>query len=307
MTSVVLTRPEQAAAPRRKRVLLARAPRAALPPTTALTVWVLVVLGALALWAVAFPVVIGSLQEQDDQQHLFGRLRRELSQATAPLGPVAPGRPVALLDVPTAHLRGVVVVEGTAGQDLQHGPGHLRDSVLPGQVGTSVLLGRSLTYGAPFAHLTDLRVGDPLTVTTGQGVFRYRITAARRPGDPLPSALPAGGSRLVLGTAAGRGALGSLAPGNVVYVDALLAGHAVPSPGGVPTSVPAAERPMGRSSGALLALVFWLQALLLVLAAAVWLRSRWGRWQAWLASCPVVVAVTVGASGAAAQLLPNLL
>jgi sortase A len=45
------------------------------------------------------------------------------------------------------------VVEGTASSDLLDGPGHLRSTVLPGQVGTSVVMGRAKTYGAPFGAI----------------------------------------------------------------------------------------------------------------------------------------------------------
>ena len=58
------------------------------------------------------------------------------------------GEPVALLSIPRLGIS-QVVVEGTASGDTLAGPGHLRDTVLPGQVGTSVVYGRAATYGAP--------------------------------------------------------------------------------------------------------------------------------------------------------------
>lgn len=281
--------------------------RGDLPRSTALIAWTVGTLSALALWTVLYPLVIGGLQEADSQQRLFASLRRELSQATAPLGPVQPGRPVALLDIPATGLRGVVVVEGTASRELKTGPGHRRDTVLPGQVGTSVLLGRLATFGGPFGHLSALHARDVITLTTGQGAFRYVVDGVRRPGDPLPSPRRAGTSRLVLGTAEGSGWRSGLAPTSVVYVDATLSGKAVPAPTSRLAAVPKAEQPMGRSTSSLISLVFWLQALLLVLFGAVWLRSRWGHWQSWAVSFPVLLAVIIGTSGAASELLPNLL
>jgi len=284
-----------------------RRPRQPLPGSTALVVWFLAVVSGLAVWVVAYPVAIGALQEQNSQQKLFALLRMELSQATAPVGPAPYGDPVALMDSPVAGLRGVVVVEGTAGQDLERGPGHRRDTVLPGQAGTAVVLARSVTFGAPFGHVRGLHARDAVTVTTGQGVFTYVVERVRRPGDPLPRLLRTGESRLILGTAEGTGWRSGFAPTSVVYVDALLKGAAQPSPGGLPRMVPKVEQPMGSSTQPLLALVLWLQGLVFIVVAAVWLRARWGRWQAYSVSLPVVLAVGIGASGTAAQLLPNLL
>lgn len=281
--------------------------RGELPRSTALVAWTVGTLSALALWTVLYPLVIGGLQEADSQQQLFASLRRQLSQATAPLGPVQSGRPVALLDIPATGLRGVVVAEGTTSRELKTGPGHRRDTVLPGQVGTSVLLGRAATFGGPFGQISALHARDVITLTTGQGAFRYVVEGVRRPGDPLPAPRRAGTSRLVLGTAEGSGWRSGLAPTSVVYVDATLSGKAVPVPPSRLAAVPDNEQAMGRSTSSLVALVFWLQALLLVLFGAVWLRSRWGHWQSWTVSYPVLFAVIIGTSGAASELLPNLL
>ena len=309
MSAGLLDRP--AAAVRVVRRLVAadqmREARPPLPSSTSLLLWFVTAISALALWGVAYPVVIGGLQESATQQHLFADLRMQLSQATAPIGPVAYGKPLAVLDSPQAGLRGAVVVEGTGGPDLEKGPGHRRDTVLPGQAGTTVLLGRVLTFGGPFRHLAELRPGDLVKLTTGQGVFTYLVERVRRPGDPLPPPLAAGKGRLVLGTAEGKGWRGGFAPTSVVYVDAALNGVAQSSPGGRPSVVPASETSMGVSTEPLLPLIFWLQGLLVAVVGAVWLRLRWGRRQALVVSLPVVLAVGIGASATASQLLPNLL
>ena len=92
-------------------------------------------------------------------------------------GKIPAGAPVALINAPAAGLHRVVVVEGTSAGDLLAGPGHLPNTVLPGQAGNSVLLGRAATAGAPFAHVADLRAHDVVTVRTGQGTFHYRCAA----------------------------------------------------------------------------------------------------------------------------------
>lgn len=284
-----------------------RQPRPPLPAATGLVLWVLAAVSGVALWGAVYPVAIGSLQEQHSQARLFDRFRSELSQATAPLGPTKLGKPVALVAFSRAGLNKAVVVEGTSSRQLQDGPGHRRDSVLPGQVGTSVLLGKAVTFGGPFGSLHDARVGDVITVTTGQGVFRYSVERVRRPGDSLPPALATGQSRLVLGSAEGPGWRNRIAPTSVVYVDALLATGAQPAPGGRTTVLPQEEQVMQPMTEPLFALVLWLQALVLFVVAVMWLRSRWGHWQAWAVGLPLLLAVVVGASGTATQLLPNLL
>ena len=59
--------------------------------------------------------------------------------------------------------------------DLLDGPGHLRTTPLPGAIGTSVVMGRSTTYGAPFRKITTLRPGDPITVLGAQGTVTYIV------------------------------------------------------------------------------------------------------------------------------------
>jgi sortase A len=277
-------------------------------PGPAFVAWVLGCVAALGLWALLYPVFIGTLQEQDAQQQLFARFRAQLAQATAPLGPTGLGKPVALVSVPAAGVRNAVVVEGTSGVELEKGPGHLRSTVLPGQVGTAEVLGRAVTFGAPFAHLGELRPGDPITVTTGQGSFTFRVERLRRPGDPLPVPPTATQSRLVLATASGAGWRTHAAPTTQLYVDALLDGTATRAPAtGARVAVPASEQVMGVSTEPLMALVSWLLGLLIAVAGAVWLTNRWGRRRTWLVAVPVLLAVGIGASTAAGQLLPNVL
>ena len=301
--TTALTPPPTAPAPVPGRRAKQRPP---LPSATALLLRLVLAFTALAGWSVAYPLVVGPVQEHDRQEQLFDRFREELSQATAPVGPTAYGAPVALVTADALGLRDAVVVEGTSSADLRSGPGHLRSSVLPGQAGTAVLLGKAATFGAPFGRLADLRPGDTVTTTTGQGVFTYTVDRLRRPGDPLPSPPAAGTGRLVLVSAEGSGWRSGFAPTSVLYVDATLKGEAQPSPGGLP-AVTAAEKPMGTTTEPLLPLVFWLQGLLVVALAAVWLAARWGRWQAWAVGLPVLLALSVGASRSAAALLPNLL
>ena len=187
------------------------------------------------------------------------------------------------------------------------GPGHVPSTPLPGQIGDSEILGRSLTFGAPFGRITHLRSGDVITVTTGEGTFTYRVEDVRYPGDSLPAPLRAGQSRLTLITAGRGGWLDALAPTHAVYVDALLVhGQAQPVPAALP-SAGKSSLPMHNQPDALVPLIFWLEALVVVSVGVVWAWMRWGRRQTWIVGAPLVLAVMWGTGDALAQFMPNLI
>ncbi len=267
------------------------------------------ILGGIALltiWCLLFVVGLSSLTAARTQHLLYGQLRSQLTLETVPLGgAIAPGTPVALIEAPAINLR-YVVVEGTSSGDLRAGPGHRRDTPLPGQAGASVIDGRSLAFGGPFRHITDLQAGDIVTVTTGQGTFTYQVDGVRRAGDPIPAPLAAGTSRLTLATSEGVSWRAGCAPDRVVYVDSTLQVLTQPAPSGRP-ALPASEKALAGDPGALVPLVLWLQLLLAVLIGAAWAQVRWGGAQTWLVGAPAVLAALWGASEAAVQLLPNLI
>jgi len=285
-----------------------RSPAEPLSPATVVVVWVFLICALLALWTVLYAMVLSSVQQSGAQKQLFAQLREELALGTAPLGgQIDPGSPVALLRAPEVGIDKAVVVEGTSSSVMRDGPGHRRDTPLPGQPGVSVIYGRSVTYGGRFAHLTALSPGDPITVVTGQGTFTYRVDGVRRTGEPLPPVLASDASRLTLVTAESSGWERGWTIESTVYVDASLVGKVAPAPSGRPTVLPDAEQPMGRDLSALFPLVLWLQALVLVVIVIVWARLRWGVWQTWVVGVPVVVALAWGTTNTAFALLPNLL
>ncbi|MGW7409304.1 sortase [Streptomyces sp. NPDC054833] len=268
-------------------------------------------LAALLLGITAQLLLISGAQEHSAQHAAFDDLRKQLALGTAPVSQadqqgrlLAPGTPVALIEIPALDLS-QVVLEGTDSSVMTDGPGHRRDTPLPGQAGTSVLMGRAAAYGAPFAHLADLAEGDTFTVTTGQGRAKYQVADVRRAGDPAPGALASGKSRLVLVTATGP----RFMPSGVLRVDADLVSAPFQTPAAVIRSgtLPESEEPLARSSGVPWPLVMWLQALLLAAVAAVWAWHRWGRHQTWIVFAPVVAVLGLQVATRTTELLPNLL
>lgn len=286
--------------------------RVELTAAMAATRWMLLTISALAIWLFAFALVFSGIQEHRAQHTLYAEFRAKLAKQTARIGtsvdhkPIPIGEPVVMLNAPAANISNLIVVEGTSSAQLRSGPGHRRDTVLPGQLGVSKMYGRSVTFGGPFAHITDFKPGDEIWAVTGQGRFLYHVTEIRRPGDRNPPPLPSGGSRLTLVTSTGHGWRSGWAPTGTVYVDAtLVKPKAAASPG--VQAVAADEGRMTSDTSTLVATVFWLQGLVLAAIGCVWAWRRWGRWQTWTVGTAVLVALLWGASSSAAALLPNLI
>jgi len=275
---------------------------------TAAVVWILVTVSALSVWGFTYGRVLGAVQEHRSQHELAATLREQLANGTVPVGGRIPvGRPVAVLQAPSVGIASAVIVEGTAPSTLELGAGHRRDTALPGQPGVSVLMGRSVLFGAPFANVTRLRHGTALTVVTGQGTFHYRVEGVRRAGDPLPNALGPGEGRVTLVTSQGSGGLLGGWARRTVYVDARLTGTAQPPGGAAVRSVRQSETAMAGDQRALMPLVVWLLLTTLTIAAAAWSNAHWGLRQTLLVAVPVLVACAWVVTQTAARLLPNLL
>lgn len=278
-----------------------------LPAEITVVTEALTVLAVVCGWVLLQLLVLGGVSHDRAQHVLYDELRTDLAAATAPVGGVIdPGTPVALMSV-AKHDIDTVVVEGTASAQTLTGPGHRRDTVLPGQPGTAVVYGRSSTFGAPFGGLADLRRGDRITTVTGQGRAVYEVRSVRRAGDPLPQPLAAGAGRLTLVSAQGQGRLAALSPGAVLYVDADLVSKPFELGAARPQGVPASEQPMGRDTGALPLLVLVLAGLGIVAGAATYARARLGRARTWVLAAAPIAALAWLATDLAMGLLPNVI
>jgi sortase A len=259
-----------------------------------------VVLTLLALLVLGFFVYLyglSGLSEQRAQSVLYKTFAGQLSQAIAPTGPTSDGSPVAILDIPAIGVSDMVVVEGTSAEDLTHGPGHVRSTVLPGQYGVSAIFGRVVTYGGPFAHLMGLQRGDKIQVITGQGTSTYVVESFGTTAVPTPDR---SANRLLLETGAS-----SSFPTSWVQVSADLQSGPQPTPTGQP-AVTAQEAPLAGNPNALVPLVFWAQALLLVSLAGALAAHRWSRWPALLCTAPAALALVWAVYENLSLLLPNL-
>jgi sortase A len=265
---------------------------------TGVVVWVL---GALVLSFVGYLAGLSRLTENHDQSVLFDKLRYELAHGTAPTtGPIASGTALATLTIPALHLRHVVVVQGSSSTDLMSGPGHLPGTSLPGQTGTSVVLGRRETFGSPFHGLSRLRTGDVITVASGSGQLAYRVDSRWR-SDVAHPAPPASRSRLTLVTSdpAWR-------PSRSLVVSAALSSG---TPGTAPVATIAAghDEPLATDHGTALSLLLWSQLTFAAVIALLLFSGRVHRSVLWVAGLPFLAVVLLHVYPDLAALLPNTL
>lgn len=304
--SLRVGRPEKRRRPSRSRKALAPA-----KPLAVVLSMVLTTVAAVITLQLANIIFISPLQHATAQSRLYEDLRLSLSEGSAPLGQtdyegklVAPGTPVALLSMPDLNIRDVIV-EGTAAPQTMDGIGHRRDTPLPGQPGTSVVMGRSGAFGGVFRDLARAQSGAEFTVTTGQGTATYEVIGQRRAGDTAPPPPSGREGRLTLITADGP----PFMPSDVLRVDAKLTSKAFdkPAPVILPGSLPEAEQAMGQDTTDLFMLVLFLQLLILVSIAAVWSWIRWGKAETWLVFAPMLGASALLTGTQINHLLPNLL
>jgi sortase A len=85
-----------------------------------------------------------------------------------------PGDAIGKIEIPAIGVSRFVV-EGTSLGDLRKGPGHYRDTPMPGDRGTVAIAGHRTTYGAPFRHVDDVRPGNRIVLEMPYGRYRYRV------------------------------------------------------------------------------------------------------------------------------------
>lgn len=265
------------------------------------------VMAMVCLWFILHVLVLGGLEQHRAQDRLYGEFRTQLAAATAPTGGIIPpGSPVALLRIPHLGLA-QVIVEGTSAGVMLNGPGHRRDTVLPGQAGVSIVYGRARAFGASFRDLATKAVGEDLSFVTAQGTSAYRIEGVRRAGDPIPPLLKANEGRVTFVAAEGNGRLSMLSAGHVIYIDAALKSKSFTAPAGRLNAISPAEMPMASDTSAMPVLALLLGALAVATVGIVFARRRFGLVLSWVIGAPIILALAWMASDLAMYLLPNLL
>lgn len=270
--------------------------------------WRVVLRWGLALFAVliaalaAFLFFASRFEHDRGQVQLEQRFRAALREGRGVVGgDIAPGTPVALLQVPALGLH-EIVVEGTSSGLTEKAPGHVRATPFPGQRGNAAIAARRTSFGAPFRDLDRLVRGDRITVTTAQGRSQYEVTSVD---------VAASDDKSVFRSDR-RGTLTLLTSDPPVvanqwlFVRAQLTARPKPStphPGRLARD----EVGLTGETGTLPALVLWLQVLLVVALGATWLARRWSRWSAYVVAVPLLLATLWIVFDQLARLLPATL
>lgn len=271
----------------------------------------LLVLSALLLTLALNVTVVGHVRHLVAQQQLSDTFRSQAAEGIAPVSEgdfndvlLPDGAPVGIIDIPKLGVH-EVIVEGTDSEATQMGPGHRRDTSLPGQAGVSVIMGRAAGYGGPFGRIQELAPGDEFTITTGQGEHTFEVIGLRYAGDPSPPRLRAGESRVILTTARGV----PYAPSGIARVDAELTSETQPA--GVRqtrlATLPPAHSELRGDTSMVWALVFALQFLVAVEIAAVWAYRNVGTRRTWIVFAPLTLLAGLWVTGEIVRLLPNLM
>ncbi len=207
------------------------------------------------------------------------------------VAPTPVGMPVAKIHIASIGFD-EIALEGSSSTQTLSGPGHVRATPLPGQFGNAVFVCRRTTGGSPCGDLDSLRTGADIAVTTGRGVVHYAVTAVGRTaasdGTVFSTLRSPTGKRL--NTLSLVTSDPAITASRRLVVQAELQTEAQGfTPGRV--AVPNSDLGLAGDHNAWLPLLLWLEVLLGVSVATVWLFKRWNRGAAWIVSVPVVLCV----------------
>jgi sortase A len=238
----------------------------------------------LLLGLFVYAKVFTPMAEDRAQALLEKEFTPALLNGVAPVGyPIESGTPVALIEIKDINVRRVVV-EGTRAEELAKGPGHLVGSAIPGQPGTSAILGRSSRYGSAFSRLDELKAGQEVTVTTAQGVHTYEVVDSTLRSANDSAAFTGERNMLLLITG-----VGGASPDQRLVVRALLTSPVFPA-GAAATEVQTmtAELGLEGSTESPMQLALWLFLLMILLVVTILLTEKIGKRVTWLIAIPLI-------------------
>jgi sortase A len=265
----------------------------------------LAVIGGFLATFIAYEWWFTGVLQGRSQAALLSEFRTSLVLDDTPSLVTPPeGHPVGLMEF---RILGVeqMIVQGISSEDTKLGPGHDPSTPAPGQAGNAVVIGRRSTYGAPFGNLSQLRIDDPITVTTRQWQFTYKVVSKQtKPLGDVGVTEATKDDRLTLITADS-----GLHPTRELVVTARLDGEGLQAPGPLPLR-PSGQRPGSTpdASGGWALIALEGQLLVLTAAAAAYLYGRgWNPAVVYLLTVPLLIALAILFYGAVDPLLPPVL
>jgi len=134
---------------------------------------VLFAVAAVTLGYCAF-VVADNWIYQRQQSRILDVPHPRLAVPPSPPAPIA-GQLVGRIEIPRLGLS-VIVAEGTGDATLRRAAGHIEGTALPGKSGNVGIAGHRDTL---FRPLRNIRQDDVITLTTLQGLYRYRVVSTK--------------------------------------------------------------------------------------------------------------------------------
>lgn len=101
-----------------------------------------------------------------------------------PNEPPAIGEPIAMIKIPKIGIE-QVVFEGSDSNTTKKGIGHVPGTAGISEYGTSIIVGRKSTWGAPFYKLNKLNKNDKIFITTVAGTKEYIVTKKKLSNEDL--------------------------------------------------------------------------------------------------------------------------
>jgi hypothetical protein len=151
-------------------------------------------------------------------------------------------------------------------------------------------------------HLDRLQRGDEIRFVTGQGTTVYRVIGGRTINRGANDVIqPTSDNRLTLITSEPELA------GERYAVIARMEGKALASPEGWPTELRQSELGLNTDGGNVVALVLWLQLLLIASLATVWLLRKYSQPSVYVIMTPVLLLLALLVFDSATALLPSTL
>ncbi len=154
---------------------------------------------AIIAWGYCAKVWLSARLYQQNNARSFDRELKRKNRAAIPQTAVVPqaGSLVGKLEIPRIGVS-VMIMEGTGASELNRAVGHIPGTALPGQHGNVAIAGHRDTF---FRPLASIRAGDVMSITTLQGLNRYRVVFTRivRP-DNIGVLYPTGQDTLTLVT-----------------------------------------------------------------------------------------------------------
>jgi sortase (surface protein transpeptidase) len=137
---------------------------------------VLITLGLVVLLFVCYEVYLTDWFSAEKQREATAQLDQQWRNQRGLVDRPIEGDGIAKMYVPSFGPDFVfTVLEGTTEEILAVGPGHYRDTALPGQPGNFAVAGHRVGKGAPFNDLDLLSSCDAIVVETADQWYVYRV------------------------------------------------------------------------------------------------------------------------------------